>query len=156
MARDWLWRCWYRCSWGDKDNRCKYCICKLPVYLAYMALNHPPHGGRQSWRQNISYPKYIQECLGDNPGMLTPSQIAMLAMDRTMWRKVVVDCSADESWWWWNFNTQCHVVDKKTTNTVVKTRSAIKLLSICRPPQCMLSLKNGTVTWQNSVYAREI
>ncbi len=33
----------------------------------------------------------MQECLGDSLGMLTPSQIANLAMDRTMWRKVVLE-----------------------------------------------------------------
>ncbi len=63
------------------------------------ALYHPPDGGRQ----NTNYPKYIQERLGDTLGMLTPSQITNLAMERTLWCTVVVDCSAAEGWRWWPY-----------------------------------------------------
>ncbi len=65
-------------------------------YALYM-LYHPPHGGRQpGGTEHQLYTKYIQEHLGDGLGMLTPSQIANLALDRTMWHKVVVNCSAAE------------------------------------------------------------
>ena len=60
------------------------------------ALYCPPHGRRRPGSQHINYLRYIQECLGDYLGMLTPSQICKLAMDRTAWRKAVVDCCAAE------------------------------------------------------------
>ena len=60
------------------------------------ALYCPPHGSRRPGSQHINYLRYIQECLGDYLGMLTPSHICKLAMDRAAWRKVVVDCCAAE------------------------------------------------------------
>ena len=60
------------------------------------ALYCPPHGRRRPGSQHINYLRYIQECLGDYLGMITPSQICKLAMDRTAWRKAVVDCCAAE------------------------------------------------------------
>ena len=60
------------------------------------ALYTPPHGKRRPGRQRTSYLSYIQRLLGDAEGMLQSDKIVTLAMDRGVWRSLVVACSAAE------------------------------------------------------------
>ena len=54
------------------------------------------HMKRRPGRQHISFLTYVQRLLGDDEGILQPSQISTLAQDRRSWKKLVVPCSAAE------------------------------------------------------------
>ncbi len=81
-------------STSRKDGPMKTCT---PLCIVYLKVSQR---GRQPGWQNIRYSKYTQECLRESRGMLMLSQIANLAMNMTMWRQVVVYCTAAERWWW--------------------------------------------------------
>ena len=58
------------------------------------ALYVPTMGKRKPGRPCTSYLAYIQQLLGDNESLMQEEQIAAIANDRSVWRKLVVACSA--------------------------------------------------------------
>ena len=49
----------------------------------------PTHGKRKQGRPRMLYLQYIQHLLGDTEGLFQPNNIALLAQDRSSWRKLV-------------------------------------------------------------------
>ena len=58
----------------------------------------PPHGKWTPGRPHTSYITYLQRLLGYHDVDISADEIATLAVDRCVWRNLVITCSAAEGW----------------------------------------------------------